>query len=80
MAQNLIGGRWLLPIAGVATIIGMGITFYWAVTMPAIGPSTVQSTMLLVAIFGLGFVIYVARYFKAKGLDLIHVQKMIPPD
>ncbi len=33
-------------------------------------------------VFGLGFVIYVARYFyfKAKGLDLIHVQKMIPPE
>jgi len=83
MAQNLIGGRWLLPIFGVGTIIGMGITFYWSITIPAIGASlNLQSTALLAVIFGSALVIYVARYlyFKGKGLDLILVQKMIPPE
>jgi len=83
MAQNLVGGRWLLPIFGLGTIIGMGITFYWSVTMPAIGPSlNLGSTALLAVIFGSAVVIYIARYFyfKSRGLDLLLVQKMIPPE
>lgn len=82
LAQGLPGGRWLLPIFGGLSIIGMGITFYWAVTVPAIGPSTVGSTILLAVIFGSAVLIYVTRYFyfKGKGLDLILVQKMIPPE
>jgi amino acid transporter len=83
MAQNLIGGRWLLPIFGVFTIIGMGMTFYWSITIPAIGASlNLGSTALLAVIFGSALLIYVARYFyfKSRGLDLILVQKMIPPE
>jgi amino acid transporter len=81
-ASGLIGGRWLLPIFGVLTIIGMGTTFYWSVTNPAIGPSTPDSTLLLVVIFGSAVVIYLARYFyfKGKGLDLIKGQMEIPPE
>ena len=81
-ATGLIGGRWLLPIFGVLTIIGMGTTFYWSVTNPAIGPSTPGSTLLLVVIFGSAVVIYLARYFyfKGKGLDLIKGQMEIPPE
>jgi len=81
-AQGLIGGRWLLPIFGVLTIIGMGTTFYWSVTNPAIGPSTFGSTILLIVIFGSAVVIYLVRYFyfKSKGLDLIKGQMEIPPE
>jgi len=80
--SGLPGGRVLLPLFGVLTVIGMGATFYWSVTNPAIGPSTPGSTGLLVAIFGIAVVIYLARYFyfKGKGLDLIKGQMEIPPE
>ena len=82
LAQNLPGGRWLLPIFGVLTIISMGTTFYWAATNPAIGPSTASSAILLAVIFGSGLIIYLARYFyfKTKGIDLILSQREIPPE
>jgi len=66
----------------VLTVIGMGATFYWSVTNPAIGPTTPGSLALLVAIFGSGLVIYLGRYFyfKGKGLDLIKGQMEIPPE
>jgi len=83
MAQGLVGGRWLLPICGVGTILGMGMTFYWSITIPALGVSlNPASASLLAVIFGSAVVIYLARYFyfKSRGLDLILVQKMIPPE
>jgi len=82
LAQNLIGGRWVLPIFGVLTVIGMGITFYWSVTNPNIGPSTPSSAAFLAVIFVSAVVIYVARYFyfKGKGIDLILSQREIPPE
>jgi hypothetical protein len=60
----------------------MGATFYWAVTIPAIGPSTIFSDLLLVVIFGSGLVIYAVRYFyfKSKNVDLGLVLKEIPPE
>jgi amino acid transporter len=80
--SGLPGGKFLLPLFGVLTVIGMGATFYWSVTNPAIGPTTPGSLALLVAIFGSGAVIYLARYFyfKGKGLDLIKGQLEIPPE
>jgi amino acid transporter len=80
--SGLPGGRVLLPLFGVLTVIGMGATFYWSVTNPAIGPTTPGSVALLVAIFGSGLVIYLARYFyfKRKDLDLIKGQMEIPPE
>lgn len=82
LSSGLPGGRWLLPIFGVLTVIGMGATFYWSVSVPAIGPSTAGSDILLVVIFGSAVVIYLARYFyfKRKGLDLIKGQMEIPPE
>ena len=81
LAQSMAGAR-LLPIFGVLTILGMGMTFYWSITNPAIGPSTPSSMLLLTAIFGSGLLIFLARYlyFKPKGIDLIHVQREIPPE
>lgn len=82
LAKNLPGGRWLLPVFGLLSVVAMSITFYWAITMPAIGPSTLSSSILLVVIFGSALVIYLARYFyfKTKGLDLIMGQREIPPE
>jgi amino acid transporter len=82
LASGLPGGKWLLPVFGVLTVIGMGATFYWSISVPAIGPSTVGSDILLVVIFGSALVIYLARYFyfKGKGLDLIKGQMQIPPE
>jgi len=82
LASGVPGGKLLLPIFGVLTVIGMGATFYWSISVPAIGPSTVGSDILLLAIFGSGLVIYLARYFyfKGKGLDLIKGQMEIPPE
>jgi basic amino acid/polyamine antiporter, APA family len=82
MAQGLPGGRWLLPVFGGLSIIAMGATFYWSVTNSAIGPSTPDSTALLVTIFVVGAVIYVVRYLylKSKSLNLNYVLKEIPPE
>jgi basic amino acid/polyamine antiporter, APA family len=80
--SNLPGGKWLLPFFGLLTIIGMGTTFYWSVSVPAIGPSTLGSDALLLVIFGSAVVIYAARYlyFKGRGLNLIQGQMEIPPE
>jgi len=82
MAMDLPGGRWLLPVFGLLTIIGMGTTFYWSITNPAIGPSTPSSAALLVVIFLVAVVIYGARYYyyKGKGVDISAVLKEIPPE
>jgi len=82
LARNVLGGRWLLPICGFLTVVGMATTFYWANTIPAIGPSNLGSAMLLIVIFASGAVIYLVRYFyfKGKGIDLIDIQREIPPE
>jgi len=82
MAMDLPGGRWLLPVFGLLTIIGMGTTFYWSVTNPAIGPSTPSSAALLVVIFLSAVVIYAISYYyyKGKGVDISATLKEIPPE
>lgn len=82
LAKGLTGGALLLQFVGVASVIAMGITFYFAVTTPAVGPSTPAADGLLAIIFGSGIIIYVARYyyFKGKGIDLGAVLKEIPPE
>ena len=82
LASGLPGGRWLLPLFGGLTIIGMATTFYWSISVPAIGPSTSSSDLLLLVIFGSAVVIYLGRYFylKSKGLDLMQGLKEIPPE
>jgi amino acid transporter len=82
LAQNLPGGRYVLPIFGFLSVIAMAITFYWSVTNPNVGPSTPSSAIFLVVIFASAVVIYVARYFyfKPKGIDIILAQREIPPE
>jgi len=81
-ASGLPGGKILLPLFGVLTIIGMGATFYWGVTNSGLGPTGPGSLEFILGLFGSGLVIYLARYFyfKGKGLDLIKGQMEIPPE
>jgi basic amino acid/polyamine antiporter, APA family len=82
LAHGLVGGKWLLPIFGLLSVIAMSITLYYAVTTPAIGPSTADADALLAVIFGSGIVIYVLRYFyfRGKGINLGAVLQEIPPE
>lgn len=79
---GLPGGKVLLPLFGVFTIIVMGTTFYWGLTNSGLGPTGAGSSTFILGIFGSGLVIYLARYFyfKGKGLDLIKGQLEIPPE
>ena len=80
--SGLPGGKLLLPLFGVLTIIAMGTTFYWGVTNSGLGPTGPGSLEFIAALFGSGLLIYLARYFyfKGKGLDLIKGQMEIPPE
>ena len=81
-ASGLPGGKVILPLFGVLTIIGMGTTFYWGVTNSGLGPTGPGSLEFIAGLFGSGLLIYLARYFyfKGKGLDLIKGQLEIPPE
>ena len=82
LAQGLPGGGYLLPVFGGLTIIGMGATFYWSATIPAIGAVGPFASAFIVAIFALAVVIYAVRYyyFKGKGVDITTTLKEIPPE
>ena len=82
LSKGLTGGARLLQVFGLLSVIAMAITFYFAVTTPAVGPSTPAADALLTIIFGSGIIIYVSRYyyFKGKGIDLGSVLKEIPPE
>jgi amino acid transporter len=81
LAAYLPGGK-LISVFGVLTVIAFSLTFYYAVTTPAIGPSTPQADLILGVIFGIAFVIYAISYFrnKARGIDLSLLGKEIPPE
>lgn len=82
LAQGLPGGKALLQVFGLLSVIAMSITLYFAVTTPAIGPSTAAADGLLAAIFGSGIIIYIVRYFyfRGRGINLESVLKEIPPE
>jgi amino acid transporter len=81
IAGNLPGNRWL-SVFGVLTVIAFSITFYYAATTPAIGPSTFSADIILGLIFGSGLVVYAISYYynKRKGLNLMLIGKEIPPE
>jgi hypothetical protein len=62
--------------------VAFSITLYYAVTTPAIGPSTIASDVILVVLFGSGLVVYLVAYYyqKGKGLNLGLIGKEIPPE
>ena len=82
LSRGLPGGPRTLQLFGALSVIAMSITFYYAVTTPAIGPSTPDADGLLTVIFGTGIIIYVLRYFyfRGKGINLGAVLAEIPPE
>jgi len=80
--SGLPGGKIVLPLFGVLTLAGMGMTFYWGCTNSGLGPTGPGSFEFILAIFLSGLLIYLARYFyfKGKGLDIIKGQMEIPPE
>jgi len=82
MAKSLPGGRTVLAIFGLLSMIVMGITFYYATTVPAIGPFTTTAQVVFGAVFGSGLLIYVISYYyhKSKNINLDMVLKEIPPE
>jgi len=82
LAQGIPGGRWALPVFGFLTILGMGATFYWSATIPAIGATGPVASEFIIGIFALAVVIYAARYyyFKGKDIDITAALKEIPPE
>jgi basic amino acid/polyamine antiporter, APA family len=85
LVSSLPGARWkvpLLSIAGIVTLPLMLAIFYWAVTTPAIGPSTLQADSILAVIFITGIVVYLVSksYHKAHGIDLKDIYAEIPPE
>ncbi|HXY82247.1 MAG TPA: APC family permease [Candidatus Saccharimonadales bacterium] len=85
LMSSLPGGTWKIPlvsIVGVISLILMIATFYFSVTTPALGPSTLQADMILSGIFLSGLIVYVASYYdhKKKGANLSMVYSEIPPE
>ena len=85
LAKALPGSNWgvpLLTIIGIISLILMLANFYFAVTIPAIGPSTLGADAILVTIFVIGFIIYGISYtsHKGKGLNLNLIYSEIPPE
>jgi basic amino acid/polyamine antiporter, APA family len=82
LASTLPGGRWLIATFGAISAVVMSVTFYFAATTPAIGPTTPGAYEVLLAIFFSGVIIYIASYFyyKSKNINLSLVLKEIPPE
>jgi amino acid transporter len=85
LVKGLPGADWKIPlvtIIGAVSMVLMAIIFYFSVTTPAIGPSTLGADLILATIFGVGALIYIVSYFynKARGIDLKLVYSEIPPE
>jgi len=85
LVSSLPGGRWKLPLLSIVGIVALPLmvaNFYWSVTTPAIGPSTLQADSILVVIFVTGLVTYLVSnyYHKSHGVDLKAIYSEIPPE
>ena len=85
LVKSVPGIDWKIPslsIMGFVSLILMLLTEYFAVTTPAIGPSTLSANAVLVAIFVVGLLVYAARfgYCKSKGIDLKLIYSQLPPE
>jgi len=85
LVSFLPGAGWKIPlltIVGAISMIFMAANFYFSVTTPAIGPSTIQADAILATIFVSGLVVYVLAYTynKRRGIDLNMVYSEVPPE
>jgi heme/copper-type cytochrome/quinol oxidase subunit 4 len=85
VAQVLPGAKWKIPfisIVGAISIAVQVLVFYYAVTVPSIGPSSPAVYTLIVVIFVIIAAIFVARSYQLKrqGFSLKAVYSQIPPE
>jgi amino acid transporter len=85
LVKSLPGANWKVPflsIVGLLSMVSMAVTFYYAVSTPAIGPSTVGADLMLAVIFLVGAGVYIASYYynKSRGIDLNLIYSVIPPE
>jgi len=86
LVAHLPGSHWRVPLISIVGFIAFvligPLTFYYAVTVPAIGPSTPLSDVILVGILIVGALVFAVRYYylKLRGIDLGMVYKKIPPE
>jgi basic amino acid/polyamine antiporter, APA family len=82
MASQLPGGRGLIATFGALSAVAMAITFYFAATTPAIGPTTPTAYTVLLGIFLSGVLVYFVSYYyhKNRGVNLGMVLREIPPE
>ena len=84
-AAVLPGAKWKVPfisIVGALSLVCQVIVFYYAITVPAIGPSSPAVYTLMIAIFVIMAAIFVARNYQLKrqGYNLRAVYSQIPPE
>ncbi|MGA3406903.1 MAG: APC family permease [Candidatus Bathyarchaeia archaeon] len=85
LAEQMIGSKLRVPlisIVGFFTIVMAVVTFYFSVTTAAIGPSTIQSDLVLVGVFLSGAIIFLISYLyhKREGIDIRMIGREIPPE
>jgi len=85
LASVLPGAKWPIPLISIIGLISTGtmlLSLYWAVTTPAVGPSTPSADAVLITILLVGLaVFYVSRAVRRReGVDLNQVYAEIPPE
>jgi hypothetical protein len=69
-------------MVGSISLIVMLLTFYFALTIPGVGPSTPQADAILLTIFVVGAVVYTIGYLyhKGHGIDMKAIYSELPPE
>jgi amino acid transporter len=85
LAAVLPGAKWPIPLISIIGVIStamMLLSLYWAVTTPAVGPSTALADGVLLTILLVGLaVFYVSSSVRRReGIDLKQVYAEIPPE
>jgi amino acid transporter len=85
VSSILPGAKWKVPfiaIVGAISVVCQIIVFYYAITVPAIGPSSPAVYTLIISIFIIMAAVFFARRYQLKrqGYDLKAVYSEIPPE
>jgi len=86
LVKTLPGATWRVPpasIIGAITMILMAVTWYWSVTIPAVGGATnLGAQILLISVFMAGLLVYAIAYFynKSRGIEMSRLYAEIPPE